>query len=126
MALSTIYTMFMNKNENFNIGERIRELRTKQGISQEQLALRSEITTAYLGLLERNLKNPTVKVIGKICDSLDISLADFFDSGKSGTDTYDVLSLRILSQINNCNNAEKQMILQLIKHVIKFRNLPIE
>lgn len=55
-------------NNNFNTGERIHELRTQQGLSQEQLALRAEITPTYLGLVERNLKNPTIKIIEQICN----------------------------------------------------------
>ena len=65
-------------NNNFNTGERVRELRVKYGLSQEQLALHAEITTTYLGLIERNLKNPTIKIIEQICNALNISLADFF------------------------------------------------
>lgn len=64
-------------NNNFNTEDRIHELRIQQGLSQEQLALRSEITTTYLGLIERNMKNPTVKIIEQICRSLNIGLADF-------------------------------------------------
>lgn len=51
----------MDMKTNFNIGKRIHELRINSGLSQEKLALRANITTTYLGLLERNLKNPTVK-----------------------------------------------------------------
>ena len=58
----------MDMKTNFNIGDRIHELRIKSGLSQEKLALRAEITTTYLGLSERNLKNPTVKVIEQICN----------------------------------------------------------
>ena len=69
--------MVMKKNNNCNIGNRIKELRTEQGLSQEQLALSSGITTTYLGLLERNLKNPTVKVLEQICTALHIELSAF-------------------------------------------------
>ncbi len=112
----------MSTNNNFPVGNRIKELRTQRGISQEQLALRSEITTTYLGLLERNLKNPTVKVIGKICDSLDISLSEFFENTVPDT-TDDILSLEIFSQIRNCSNEEKAVVLQLVKTALKLRNL---
>lgn len=112
----------MSTNNNFPVGNRIKELRTQRGISQEQLALRSEITTTYLGLLERNLKNPTVKVIGKIYDSLDISLSEFFENTVPDT-TDDILSLEILSQIRNCSNEEKAVVLQLVKTALKLRNL---
>ena len=45
----------MDMKTNFNIGERIHELRVDSGLSQEKLALRANITTTYLGLLERSL-----------------------------------------------------------------------
>ena len=64
-------------NKPFDIGQRIHELRTNRRLSQEQLALRSNITPTYLGLIERNLKNPTLKVIEQLCNALNISLADF-------------------------------------------------
>ena len=38
----------------------------------------AEITTAYLGQIERNEKNPTVAVVEKICGALGIGLAEFF------------------------------------------------
>lgn len=68
----------MDMKTNFNIGQRIHELRINSGLSQEKLALRANITTTYMGLLERNLKNPTVKVIEQICNQLNISLSEFF------------------------------------------------
>lgn len=45
----------------FSIGTRVRELRQANHMSQEQLAFASDITTAYLGQIERNEKNPTFK-----------------------------------------------------------------
>lgn len=113
----------MNDNINFNIGERIRELRIKNGLSQEQLSLRTEITTTYLGLIERNQKNPTIKVIKQICNSLNISLADFFSPTKVSSNNTDEISLQIVAHISNRTIAEKQMLLQLIKSALKLRDL---
>lgn len=113
----------MNIKNNFNIGKRIRELRVENGLSQEQLALRSDITTAYLGLLERNLKNPTVKVIEQICNSLNISLVDFFTAAPISTNFQDTLSLQILAQISDRTDEEKKIILQMIKAAIKLSDL---
>ena len=67
-------------NNNFNTGARIHELRIQQGLSQEQLALRAEITTTYLGLIERNLKNPTIKIIEQLCNSLNMRALKKSDS----------------------------------------------
>ena len=67
----------MDMDTNFNLGERIHELRVNSGLSQEKLALRANITTTYLCQLERNAKNPTVKVIEPLCSQLNIFLSDF-------------------------------------------------
>lgn len=109
----------MDMKTNFNIGKRIHELRINSGLSQEKLALRANITTTYLGLLERNLKNPTVKVIEQICNQLNISLSEFFSDSVSSVQEEDSLSLQIVAQINDRTREEKQIILQVIKDVIK-------
>lgn len=109
---------------NFNIGERIHDLRIESGLSQEQLALRADITPTYLGLIERNIKNPTIKVIEQLCNALNISLAAFFDTNNSVLNSFDPISLQILIQLNDRTPAEKQLILQLIKIVLKFRHIP--
>ena len=114
----------MNINNNYNVGKRIKELRSIKGFSQEQLALLSDITPTYLGLIERNLKNPTIKVIEQICDSLDISLVDFFSDTLIKEDSLDSLSIQIISQISTCNDEEKKLILDMIKSMLKLKNLP--
>lgn len=112
--------MVMIKNNNCNIGNRIRELRTEQGLSQEQLALSSGITTTYLGLLERNLKNPTVKVLEQICNALSINLSSFFEESSYAPYTYDPYTTQILAHVVNRNEQEKQLILKLIKDLNKY------
>lgn len=111
-------------NNNFNTGERIRELRTTKGLSQEQLALRAEITTTYLGLIERNLKNPTIKIMEQLCFALGISLAEFFSFAPKLPSFSDTLSEQILFQFSNRTQEEKQLILQIIKSTLKLRDLP--
>lgn len=110
-------------NKPFDIGQRIHELRTNRRLSQEQLALRSNITPTYLGLIERNLKNPTLKVIEQLCNALNISLADFFisDTAQNETCEPDNFSQQILTLINSCTDKEKQYILRIIKYLLRFK-----
>lgn len=108
---------------NFNIGERIRELRQKQSLSQEQLALHAEITTTYLGLIERNVKNPTVKIIEKICQALHISLTEFFAPAHNSAESMDIFSSQLLSLLEGRSDEEKEMIFQLVKIALKLRDL---
>ena len=113
----------MDMKTNFNIGERIHELRINSGLSQEKLALRANITTTYLGLLERNLKNPTVKVVEQICNQLNISLSDFFSSARAPEDSKDTISQQIIAQISDRSEEEKLLILQIIKDITRLCDL---
>lgn len=68
-------------NENFNklICQRIHSLRKERGLKLEQLAYQSEISKGGLSEIERNLKEPRVFTILKICAGLNISMKEFFD-----------------------------------------------
>lgn len=115
--------MVMIVNNNFSIGSRVRQLRNERGLSQEQIALKAEITTAYLGMVERGEKNPTVVTVEKICFALGISLAEFFaDSFKPSADL-DEVSLQILHQLDGKSAEEKQAILAIIKQTLKIQSL---
>ncbi|MDU2209875.1 MAG: helix-turn-helix transcriptional regulator [Eubacterium sp.] len=59
-----------------SIGENIRLLRIKSGLSQEQLALNAGVNTSYIGQIERGEKNPTIKTLEKIASALSIDLID--------------------------------------------------
>jgi len=52
-------------------GGAIRRERERQGISQEQLALLSEVDRGYMGLVERGQENISLLTILKICATLD-------------------------------------------------------
>ncbi len=111
-----IITMVVNMDNNFNIGERLFELRTNLGLSQEQLALRADITTTYLGQIEHNTKKPTVYVIEKLCSALNMTLKDFFDTEKY-IYKHDMLTEQILVQIQKYSVEEKEFILAICKQL---------
>lgn len=65
-------------NINTQLGMRIRYLRKKKGLSQEDLALDSGINKNYLSDLERGMRNPTVNILEKLAVTLGVSLSDLF------------------------------------------------
>ena len=115
----------MIMEDNYNVGNRVRDLRLLKGFSQEQLALLAEITPTYLGLVERNAKNPTLKVIQQICNALNISLSDFFADTVEINNSLDATTVQIIAQLSNRTQEEKEMILQITKDMFKLRDLPI-
>lgn len=100
-------------DNNFNIGRRLQEIRLGLNLSQEQVALRAGITTTYYGQIERNLKNPTVHVIEKICAAMNITLENFF-SIKAIAYEHDLLTEQILLQLQTCSELEKSTIYNII------------
>lgn len=61
------------------IGQRLRELRLKAGItSQEALAHKAGVHRTYIGRLERGESGVTVEALAAILAALDVSLREFF------------------------------------------------
>lgn len=60
-------------------GKKVRELRLKIGLSQEELAARADVHRTYIGMIERAEKNITLVNIEKIARALKINIKDLFD-----------------------------------------------
>jgi transcriptional regulator with XRE-family HTH domain len=57
------------------LGERIREARKAQGLSQEDLALESNTAPSYIGGVERGQRNPSFKKLCAISRTIGRDLA---------------------------------------------------
>jgi transcriptional regulator with XRE-family HTH domain len=67
----------------YDLGRRIRQARNNLGLSQRELAQRSEISVNTISLLERGQTSPTIATLQKLADSLSVEISYFFDIGKS-------------------------------------------
>lgn len=59
-------------------GQKVREIRLKQNISQEKLAEKANLHRTYIGMIERAEKNITLLNIQKIADALGVTISDLF------------------------------------------------
>ena len=66
-----------------DIGNKIRELRTRKGLTLEELASRSELTKGFLSQLERDLTSPSIDSLSDILEALGTNLAEFFQEDKN-------------------------------------------
>jgi transcriptional regulator with XRE-family HTH domain len=64
-----------------DIGKRLAELREKYGFSRNALAKQSGVALSFVNDIEKGSKSPTVHTIKKLCDTMGISLAEFFSIG---------------------------------------------
>ena len=60
------------------LGMRIRYLRKQRKMSQLDLSLESEVNKNYLSDLEKGRRNPSVMVLNRIAEALEIDLATLF------------------------------------------------
>ena len=65
------------------IGVKIRELRLKNNLTQEELADRCELTKGFISQLENDLVNPSIDTLNDILIVLGTNMGDFFSSGES-------------------------------------------
>lgn len=52
------------------LGVKVRERRTALGLSQEELAFQAGMKRSYLSDLERGVRNPTVRALGRLATAL--------------------------------------------------------
>ncbi|MBK7041764.1 MAG: helix-turn-helix transcriptional regulator [Bacteroidetes bacterium] len=60
------------------VGERIKYLRNKEKVSQEELANNAGMARGFISGVETGKRNITVETLGKILDVLKISYNTFF------------------------------------------------
>ena len=101
-------------------GQRLREQRIKHGLTLEQLAEKSELSSNYIGMVERGLKEPGLDTIVKLLNALNISadtlLCDLVPSASHVTDD------EIRKRLDGLTPIQKKAALDLLDTYIG--NLP--
>lgn len=62
-----------------DLGNKIRELRSSTGLSQEKFALKIGMDRTYFASVEAGKRNIAICNIKKIADGLDVSLSELFE-----------------------------------------------
>ena len=61
-----------------DIGAKIKSLRLKYGLTQEELADRAELSKGFISQLERNLTSPSIVTLTDILECLGTTPGEFF------------------------------------------------
>lgn len=70
------------------IGSKIRNLRQKMGLTQEELAERSDLTKGFISQMEHGNASPSVDNLYHVVSALGSNLSDFFKEEKKGAVVY--------------------------------------
>lgn len=104
-------------NTTLAVGSKIRNYRQLAGLTQEQLAEKSDLHHTYIGQIERGEKNLTIATLGKILTALNITYEDFFTGfdGKSQTGTaYE----QCVDLIGNLDSNKQAKIFKLLMDIL--------
>jgi transcriptional regulator with XRE-family HTH domain len=64
------------------IGSKIKSLRLKKGLTQEELGERTDLTKGHISQLERDLNSPSIETLFALLEVLGTSPKEFFDDPK--------------------------------------------
>ena len=70
------------------VGPRLKQLRQDRGLSQRKLAQAAKVSNATVSLIEHGRTDPSMGLLRKILDSLDVSFAEFFAADTRTSDKY--------------------------------------
>lgn len=102
-----------------DIGRRLRDLRTRIGLSQRQLARQSGVANATISQIEAGKINPTVSMLKRVLDGIPINLSEFF-SDEADTDGQVFFRAEELTEIADGNVSYRQVGANLRNRAIQF------
>lgn len=71
----------------FDVGQRLRQVRVKAGMTQRQLALRAGVTHGLISMLEANKNSPSVASLRKILGGIPMTMVEFFEPERPASTT---------------------------------------
>ena len=58
---------------------KLKQLRTRRGFNQTDLAKKVRVTQAYIAMLENGRENPTLKVLERLAKALKVTVAELVE-----------------------------------------------
>lgn len=99
------------------IGKQIREARLQKSWNQDQLAEKTNLSLAYIGMIERGEKIPKLETFIRIINTLEISadvvLQDVLVNG------YQVRMSRYLERMDQLSKEKRDDILEIVDVLLK-------
>ena len=102
-----------------DVGRRLRDVRTRVGLSQRQLARQSGVANATISQIEAGKLNPTVSMLKRVLEGIPINLSEFF-ADDAETDEQVFFRAEDLTEIAEGNVSFRQVGSNLRSRAIQF------
>ena len=94
-----------------NIGEQIKIIRNKKGITVRQLEVLSGVSNATISRIENDNQSPSIETLERICTALEISLKDFLEYN----DKLPIDLLNLTSTIKKLSPEQRLAVNEMLK-----------
>ena len=97
-----------------DLNKKIKEIRKRLHLTQEQFSEGLEMDTSYIGQIESGVKQPGRKTIAKICSVYGIDPREFFESERKP-----IIKTKnpLIVELENLPAEDKDLIIKMIKSV---------
>ena len=100
------------------VGNRIRDVRSKAGLTQFQLAESAGLNLSWLGQIERGQRTATIITLDKICRALNITIGELFIEPKKNILQEDDLIIRELKELlKGQSTKDKHLIIEVARRI---------
>lgn len=82
--LHSIYTIFVSRNPEVPLFNRVEEARARTGITRNELAEMVEVHYQTIGYIERGEYNPSLALALRLALSLEVEVSEIFSSNPFG------------------------------------------
>ena len=103
-----------------SIGENIRKYRLMRNMRQEDLAEKTDLSSNYIGMIERGEKIPSLETFIAIINALDAS-ADIILSNLTNSG-YEVKESLLNEKLDNIPEHDREMVFDVIDTMLKHIN----
>lgn len=111
---------YNNSNIAKTLGRNIKQIRTLEGISQEELAEKINKSSHFISLVERGESGISINTIVDICKALNTDTNSIFAG------TVNISSIQsdnfLIKTFNSFEKKEKDMVLYLINYILNSKN----
>lgn len=105
------------------MGARIRALRKRKGLTQEDMASRCGLHWTYIGGLERGERNPTLTTLHRVAGGLSVPIGDLINtpSFKKAPTTDDAKEGKLLRLLRRKDPQSVDLAAGLVREVLRWR-----
>lgn len=102
--------------DNSTLGERVRNARKKLNLTQEQFGESIDVTSAYVGQIERNERTPSLRRLKEIAQKLEVSVEYLL----MGTISAAKIDEDLRQELEGVNEKQKVLIIEIIKLIKEY------